>query len=1284
MPSSPAIANVSLLSNGQFSTLISAAGTGYSQLGDCALTRWQGDPVEDGDGAFIYLRDADSGQFWSIGAQPVAVAGAEYASGASPGLVWLSCTHLGIAARLEIVVSADHDFEWRNLTLHNLSPGARRIEVTSYLEVVLNTRAAEAAHPAFSKLFVQTEYVAAQGIYAALLARRRPRGAGEGSVWLVHAMHGGAGLEYETDRKRFVGRGHDLAAPLALTARTALSGTAGNVLDPAMSLRRTLTLDAYDTGSTGGSRAELGFVLGAAGEREAALALLDHTQRDTSVAQLRLHAAARACGQQGLAGFNDDQACYFQALAAAMLYGAPALRPSAEIQQRAAGNPAILQAYGIPAQATLCVVMAGGAGDATVTTLLAAARYWAALGLNLFLAIVGKPAGWQAFPGKVVLIDPARVPQSDLDTILCLARGVIAQALPPVAARITLPGLTPSMINHATAQTSADTLSTPPTPPTASAPLTFFNGNGGFSADGKEYVVRLRWDGASGLSRPPLPWTNVIANEQVGVLVSESGAGYTWSRNSREHRLTPWSNDPVRDPHGEALYLRDEASGACWSPQPGPLPAAADYEAIHGFGYTIFRHASHGLEQESTVFVPRRDPVKIVRVTLRNVSGRQRRVSLFSYQQLVLGGTPADSGRHVQTALEDGVLLATNLMAGPFADGVTFCAPVTASAVPTHHSADRSSFLGAGGTVARPAALRQPLLDGRNGAGLDPCAAFQLRLDLAPGASVECAFLLGETGDRASALALVRRYRQDGVIRRALDEVRQFWRETTGAIAVKTPVPAIDLMLNGWLAYQNLSCRIWGRSAFYQSGGAIGYRDQLQDASAMIYTKPEMTRRQIRLHAAHQFVEGDVLHWWHAAPLEKGLRTRFSDDLLWLPYVTAFYVKTTGDWGVLDEVEGFLTAPLLEEGEDEVFLQPTPSGHSADVYEHCCRALDRSLTKGAHGLPLMGTGDWNDGMNRVGREGRGESVWMGFFLYRIISDFLPICERRGDLARCTAYRDYHAHLAVVLNDAGWDGQWYRRAYYDNGVPLGSKDSDECQIDALAQAWSVISGVAPPERAAQALDAMEQRLISDRDGLIRLLTPPFVDTPQDPGYIKGYVAGVRENGGQYTHAACWAVRAMAEAGRGERAAQLLTMLSPVSHAMTPEAVATYQVEPYVIAADIYGAAPHVGRGGWTWYTGSAGWMYRVALESVLGFTLDGGDSILLKPVIPADWPAFSIDYRLPDGVTVYAIEVRNPTGGAAQVRSATLDGVPLAIEHGAVRIPLRGGGRHAVDVLLGDA
>jgi cyclic beta-1,2-glucan synthetase len=816
--------------------------------------------------------------------------------------------------------------------------------------------------------------------------------------------------------------------------------------------------------------------------------------------------------------------------------------------------------------------------------------------------------------------------------------------------------------------------------------LHLFNGHGGFSADGSEYVIRVG-AGARDDALPPLPWANVVANETAGFITSERGAGYTWAVNSRENRVTPWLNDPVSDPHGEALYLRDEDAGVFWSPLPGPVPGTGAYEVRHGFGYTVWRHRGMGLDHEVVQFVPRHDPVKLTRIRLTNRSGRPRRLTLVAYAQLVLGVFPHESGPTVVTERDDetGALLAMNPARGEFASRVAFAAVGPPSAA-LSATTDRAAFLGRQGSVADPAALRAAaVLDGRTGGDLDPCFALALPVEIAPGETIERVVMLGEAEGTERVQEIVRAYQDLGVANEALVEMRAFWADLVSGLQVETPSSALDLMVNGWLTYQNLSCRVWGRSAFYQSGGAFGFRDQLQDSSALIYLVPELTRRQIVLHASHQFVEGDVLHWWHP-PLSKGMRTRFADDLLWLPYITAFYVRTTGDDGVLDEPARFVTARPLAPGEDEAFLVPQDAGTSASVYEHCCMTMDRSLAVGAHGLPLMGVGDWNDGMNRVGREGRGESVWLGFFLFQILTEFLPHCERRGDARRVERYRAHLAHLGRALNDTGWDGAWYRRAYYDDGAPLGAAENDECRIDTIAQAWSVLSGAAPPARAEQALDAMEEHLVSEREGIIRLLTPAFDRTPHDPGYIKGYLPGVRENGGQYTHGALWGVRALAELGRHERAAPLLEMLSPVSHGRTPAEVATYQTEPYVVAADVYGVEPHVGRGGWTWYTGSAGWLYRVALESVLGLRVEGGDRLVLRPCIPAAWPGFLLRYRLPGGDgTTYELSVeRAPTPGARTTVRVDGEADGAAVEDGAVVVALRHDGRtHRVDVALGD-
>jgi cyclic beta-1,2-glucan synthetase len=777
-----------------------------------------------------------------------------------------------------------------------------------------------------------------------------------------------------------------------------------------------------------------------------------------------------------------------------------------------------------------------------------------------------------------------------------------------------------------------------------------------------------------------------VANENAGFLVSESGAGCSWARNSQANRLTPWSNEPVSDPHDEALYLREEATGAVWSPLPGPVAGPCDYEVRHGFGFSRFLSTCDELRQEVTLFVPRNDPVKIALVRLTNQSGAARKLSFTAYQRLVLGPLPEQPSLIVTSRQADDSLRAVNLAAGDFRGGIVFNALVVNGA-PVEgkgFTCDRATFLGLHGTPANPRALCPgATLDGAVGAGLDPCFAQQRVFTVAPGNTVECVVLLGEAMNEVAAAALVSQYRDPRAAHAALEEARAFWKGLLGGIQVETPSRILNLMVNGWLPYQTLCCRMWARSAFYQSSGAYGYRDQLQDSGSLLLLDPAFARTQILLHARHQFMEGDVLHWWHPEPIERGPRTRFSDDLLWLPLNTADYIRTTGDFALLDAREPFLKAPLLREGEDEVYLMPQSAGEAADLYEHCCRAIDRSLVTGAHGLPLMGTGDWNDGMNRVGREGRGESVWVGFFLYHILREFIPLCEQRQDAPRARRYTEHRERLRVALNEGGWDGDWYRRAYYDNGQPLGSKDNDECRIDALAQSWAVISKAAPQDRAEMAMEAMARHLISEEEGLIRLLTPPFVSTTNDPGYIKGYVAGVRENGGQYTHAACWAVKSVAEHGQNNRAVRLLEMLAPISHALTTAAADRYKVEPYVVAADIYGAAPHIGRGGWTWYTGSSGWMYRVAVESILGLRMEGGDALMLDPCVPDSWPSFRVTWKKPGGKAAYEITVNNPSLRAGHVIGAEVDGQPVLVSGGTARIPLSHDcGHHSIRVTMG--
>jgi N,N'-diacetylchitobiose phosphorylase len=1155
---------MNLLSNGRYSVLLGPDGTGCSLHDGYALTRWIPDAVTPAHGCFVWIRDADTGDFHSLTARPF---------GSVP-----ACAD--VEATIRVCVVGDSDLELRMITLTNHATIPRRFELTTCAELALSSLEADAGHPAFSRLFVQTAFDAER---EALLAWRRLRSPGDRPMWGAHRLLAPEApgpdadqevdrIQFETDRARFVGRGATLDAPAALTARAPLSGTAGNVLDPVFCLRRSVALRP-------GGGAQFCVVLAAGRTRDDVLAALD---------------------------------------------GVPTLTAAAVAFDRAAS--AAMPDMVVP----------------------------------------GIPESWR---GAIDIVGDAGASAD---------RGVVHLDSPATSARDVGHG------ERTAVPRSAPTDKSPPVDPG----LELFNGLGGFTADGREYVIRIVADGR-GHRLPPLPWCNVVANAAFGFLVSETGAASTWALNSRENRLTPWSNDPVSDPHTEALYVRDDATRAFWSPTPGPVRAGGDHEVRHGFGYTRFLHVREGVRHDTCMFVAEHDPVRFVRVELTNDGAEARQLSVFSCAQLVLGGLPQETRGCVETRIDCGaVIRARNPHRGEFSVREMFATAIAPDGALVHATTDRAAFIGMAGTAADPAGVRDAdALDGAAGAGIDACAALQCTVMLPPGQSRVITFLLGEGDDEAVADALLARYATGAAVDDAFERVRDGWRALLDGVRIETPVPALDVMVNGWLSYQNLVCRMWGRTAFYQSGGAFGFRDQLQDSMALLYMRPAWTRAQILLHAAHQFPEGDVLHWWHP-PLAKGIRTRFSDDLLWLPYVTRFYIEATGDRAVLDERAGWVKARHLDAGEDEAFVFPERTDGDASLYEHCCRALDRSLTEGAHGLPLIGVGDWNDGMNRVGREGRGESVWLGFFLFDILGGFIPLCDTRGDAARADAYRAYRSRLHNALNDGGWDGDWYRRAYYDSGVPLGSATSDECQIDTIAQAWAVLSGAAPADRASRALAALDEHLVSEEDGLIRLLTPAFDRTPHDPGYIKGYLPGVRENGGQYTHAALWAVRAFAEMGLADRAAALLSMLSPVSHTADATGVARYRAEPYVVAADVYGVAPHVGRGGWTWYTGSAGWMFRVALESILGFALHGGRHFALRPCVPADWPGFTLHYTLPDDGTRYTFAVERVapvTAGAAPTRTiATLDGVGVTLEDGAVLVPiLRDGATHTVHVRLGD-
>ena len=1249
-----------LLSNGRYSVMISAAGSGYSRWNDLAVTRWREDPTRDDTGSYFLLRDVESGRVWSAGFQPCAVQPSTYQVSFTEDRAEIIRSDGDIVTTLEVQVSSEEDAEVRRVSISNATGSPRDIEITSYMELVLGSQAADVAHPVFSKMFVRTEFLPRQGV---LLANRRRRAPDEPELWCSHhAVVEGvttAPPEFETDRMRFIGRGRELRAPLAMLGGRKLSGSVGTVLDAVFALRYCVCVPA-------GGTARIAFWTCVAQGRSQVLELADK-HRDFA-AHMRAATLAWTQAQVQLRHFGIDasQASLFQQLAGRILFADAAARSSPDTIRQGASGPQPLWSQGISGDLPIVLIRIEETDDLPVVRqLLQAHEYWGIKRLSVDLVILNERAASYVQDLQIALESMVRVSQGrpriagtdtrgkvfvlrgDLITpetrgaLLAVARVVLPARRGSLADQVERLHPTPVAPHRLPRRAPMPALGLPGLDSDSARGLEFFNGIGGFAAHGREYTINA--------AQPtPAPWINVISNRGFGFHVSSEGASFTWARNSRENALTPWSNDPVTDRPGEAIYLRDEESGELWSPTPAPIRSEnAHYSCTHGFGYTRFLQRSHGVSLELTLMVAGDEPARICRLRVRNESTRERNLSVTAYQEWVLGTSRAGSAPHVITErdTETGVLLARNAWNHAF-PGVAFLDLGRAQ----EWTCDRREFLGRHGSLDAPAALVSGAkFSGRTGAALDPCGALRCRFALAPGAATEFTLISGQAEDADAVRKLIMRTRNTD-IEALLESTRAQWRDLTDHVQVQTPDRAFDIMMNGWLLYQTLACRTWARAAFYQASGAYGFRDQLQDAMALAVARPELLREQILRAAGRQFPEGDVQHWWlpHSG---QGVRTRISDDRVWLSYVTAHYIQLTGDHGILDVEVPFIEGPPLPRDRHDAFFEPTPGSQTASLFEHCRRGIEGALDMGSHGLPLMGTGDWNDGMNRVGEHGRGESVWLGWFLHATLIAFAPLARDRSKLALAGEWLEAASRLRSALEQHAWDGEWYRRGFFDDGTPLGSASSDECRIDAIAQSWSVISGAANPARAARAMESLEAQLLKREPPLALLFTPPFEKSLQEPGYVKAYPRGIRENGGQYTHAAVWTLIALTLQGKADRAMEVFSMLNPIRRSMTRADAQRYKVEPYAVAADVYSEAPHDGRGGWTWYTGSAGWLYRAGLEWILGFRLRA-NQLVLAPCVPAEWPGFTIHYR--HRGTPYVITVERQPGPNALVQ-LTVDG-----------------------------
>ena len=1231
---------VNLLSNGRYHVMISNSGSGYSRWQNMAVNRWREDATSDNLGMFVYLRDVNTGAFWSSTHQPTLHKGKKDEAIFTQAYAEFRQQQSDLEVHTTICVSPEDDVELRRIRLINRSQTTRTIELTTYSEVVIAPQSADEAHPAFSNLFVQTEFLPE---FSAVLCTRRARSEDETPPHLLHLMlvsdNGKGDISCETDRSKFVGRGRTLANPLAMQNAGLLSNSSGSVLDPSIALRRTVTIPA-------GKTVTVSVVLGMAETRENAVALADKYQNGRMNERAFELAWTHSQVILNQLGIVETEAQLYSKLAGSLVYANAQRRASQPILKNNRRGQDGLWSYSISGDTPLVLLrISDVSGIDLVRQLVLAHAYWRMKGLTVELLILNEDVSVyrQSVHDEIVnlissgieapLLEKAggifvrrieQVPREDMLLLQAAARIVLCDELGTLAQQLQSLNISELQVSSFHPTHSITSKIDKPLPPRE---LVFDNGLGGFTPDGHEYVITLRPGQTT-----PAPWSNVIANQYFGTVVSESGSAYTWAENAHEFRITPWNNDPVKDTTGEAFYIRDEQTGEYWSPTPLPAKGSTPYVVRHGFGYTIFEHSENGITSELTVYVAMDAPIKFGLLKLKNTSGRPRKLSITGYYEWVLGDLRQKSLLHVQTEIDvrTGVLFARNFYNIGFAGKIAFM-DVGESRTLT---GDRTEFIGQNGTLAQPSAMKRSRLSGKVGAGLDPCGAMQVVFDLGDGQERETRFRLGFAQSKEEMRDLVVRFRHPGAAKEALKEVWSYWNRTLGSINIDTPDASVNMMANGWLLYQTLSSRIWARSGYYQSGGAYGFRDQLQDVMALVHAEPSITRKQILRAASRQFSEGDVQHWWHP-PMGRGVRTHFSDDYLWLPYVTCRYVSTVADTGILDERISFIEGRLLRPDEESYYDLPGRSAESATLYEHCVRSIKYGLKFGTHGLPLIGCGDWNDGMNLIGEEGRGESVWLGFFLYDVLIKFSKIAELKHDTAFAQHCLEEAEKLRTNIRENAWDGEWYRRAYFDDGTPLGSKVNDECHIDSLPQSWSVISGAGDPERSLMGMEQVEKQLVRREDKLIQLFTAPFDKSELNPGYIKGYIPGVRENGGQYTHGAIWTVLAFALMGETEKAWELFGLLNPINHADTAERTAIYKVEPYVIAADVYAAEGHLGRGGWTWYTGSAAWMYRLLVETLLGVNLMG-DTLQLLPQLPQKWDNYKIHYRYKD--TVYHITI----------------------------------------------
>lgn len=1260
---------VNILSNGIFSTMVTLTGSGYSKKNDDLLYRWIGDSTTDDSGSFIYIKNLNSNEFWSATYEPCKKENEDYLVDFSIDSSKFSKSEGSIKSELEIVVSPEDNIEIRKLKIKNTSDKIREVELTSYMEVTLTSLASDTAHPSFSNLFIETEYDDSNKI---LIGKRRARVKNGKVPYIFHKLisEEDTDISYETSRLNFIGRNRSLKEPEALDNDNSLKNNTGIVLDPILSLRSRVSLK-------GNEEKVVYFITGIALSKEEVLELSSKYSLDLKLeSTFNIYNKSMQLELKSLA-ITSKMANIYQRLASYILFLNDGRRDREKFIENISKHQQDLWAFGISGDLNIIMLEVDSEEDIDDVRVLVKMHYYFKLkGIKADLIIYNNEEASYEEPmqkailqaihllrtddvlnkqGGIYLHNKSTMGEDIRDFLVGISSLYIkskkGSVLNQLEDRIIegetlrrhkeLGEIKPlkNRLNEETIKEDRDFNSVRLNNNLQfefgeeidfkEEDLDFFNGYGGFNKKDGSYVIKLK-----DFKNTPAPWINVISNKEFGFHISEVGSAHTWCKNSRENKITPWNNDPVKDKLFEALYIRNDEDFKFSSITPEPVRDGGEYIINHSFGYSSFKHRMGDIDGELITFVPTKEKLKINKIKLKNNSSKTKKLSILYYLELVLGVTPRDTARFITTYNKKDYVYGQNKYSKYFGEDKAYLTAIGGESIT--FSCDRREFIGVSNDISSPSALNKNILEGTSGSIYDPCLSLNLKVTLEPFETKELVILLGEEESEDLIEEKIEKYKIIENSYKELEKTKEYWGNFLGNIRVKTRDKSMDYLLNGWLLYQNYSCRYLARTAFYQSGGAYGFRDQLQDSLSLGLIDPKITKEQILKNASRQYLEGDVQHWWHPV-INSGIRTRFSDDLLWMPYAVVEYINMTGDYSILEEKAPYLEDAPLNEGEDERYTIVNQSNKEGTIYEHCLKAIERGLRFGEHNIPLMGSGDWNDGMSTVGNKGKGESVWLGWFLYKILKGFIPLCERKEDLERSEKYLKDSEFVLRNLEKNAWDGGWYRRAYFDDGTPLGSRENGECKIDSLAQSWSIISEGGKRERTIEAMEAVDRNLVDKDLGLIKLLSPPFEKSKEEPGYIKGYVAGVRENGGQYTHAATWVILALTKLGMGDKAMEYYHMINPINHTETELECRRYKLEPYVMAADVYIREPHGGRGGWSWYTGTAGWMYKVGLQNILGFDKVKDEGYSINPCIPKEWDGFEIFIK--NEKEDYSIEVR---------------------------------------------